>query len=188
MWRCFVETAHCTAPKKTLLYSYWKKGSNELISVLTYIHNHRLYDYLGQSAVWTITNNHDAGGVYDHSRDSLSKQLIDTICAVTHRPKPDYYTITEQNEIPGQVAYTAKTMKIVAQFNLALRGSAILTLGVFDEKEHMIETIFERKRFEKGMHRFEANFNAEAYGAGKFSIRLMDTERVLQEKKVVAVE
>lgn len=183
---CGNSPLHC--PKKDLRYTYWKKGSSELISVLTYIHNHRLYDYLGQSAVWTITNMHNAGAVYDQSRDSLSKKLIDTICAVTHRAKPDYYTITVQNEVPGQTAYTAKTMKIVAQFDVLLKGSAILTLGVFDEREHMIEAIFERKRFEKGMHQVEANFNAEAYGAGKFKIRLMDSERVLQEKKVVAEE
>jgi hypothetical protein len=177
---------HC--PKKDLHYTFLKKGSHELISVLRYINNHKLFDFLGQRAVWAITNYHSLTDIYDPERDSLAKKLIDTICLVTGRAKPDYYTITAKTEIPGEAAYAPKTLKIVVPFKVLLKTPTILTAGVYDERDHMIETIIERQLFGKGMHNLDLTFDAEAYGAGKFSIRIMDSQRMLQEKKVVAEE
>jgi hypothetical protein len=173
---------HC--PSKNLRYTYLGLGSDTLITVLRFIHDSDLYDYLGQTAVWAIVNEHSLSGVYSTTRDALSKKLIDVICMATGRPHPDYYAITEQHVNPGEAAYTPKTMKIVAQFNVNLRTPTIMTAAVFDDKDHMIETIFERKLIGAGVHRLDAMFDAEAYGHGKYSVRLMNAERTLQEKKV----
>ncbi len=173
---------HC--PKQNLHYSYWKTGSKELVSVLRYINNHRLFDYLGQNAVWAITNNNRVENIYDPERAVISMKLVDTFCLVTGRAKPDYYAVSAKNEVPGEAAYTPKTLKILTRFDVRLKTATILSVGVFDEHNQMIVKLIERRRFEQGQHNLDVVFDAEEFGAGKFTIRLMDPEKVLAEKKV----
>jgi hypothetical protein len=179
---CGNSPLHC--PKQGLHYTYWKLAEPHLVAVLRYINNHRLFDYLGQNAVWAITNHNRVENIYDAERDSISQKLIDTFCLITGRAKPEYYAVNAKNEVPGQAAYVPKTLKILTNFNVNLRTATILSVGVFDEQNQMIVKLIERKRFERGSHNLEVFFDAEEFGAGKFTIRLTDPEKVLAEKHV----
>ena len=181
---CGNSPRHC--PEKNLHYSYLKLGSDTLIKVLRFIHHYELFDYLGQSGVWAITNGHSLTSVYEPQRDSLSRGLIDVICSVTGRPHPEYYTMTAKNQNPGEPAYTPKTLKIIAPFDLSLRTPTLLTAAVFDEHDHQIEQVFERKMFAGGKLHIDATFDAEKYSPGTYYVRIMDAEKVLREKKVLA--
>ncbi len=183
---CGNSPKHC--PAKGARFSYWKTGSDTLLTVLRFINEHTLFDHLGQYAVWAVTNAHPLTGIYDPQRDSLSKRLIAVVSAATGRPKPDYYALKANVETPGQAAYNPKTLKIIVQFDVALRSPGILSVGVYDKRDRLIEKIIDRRMFVAGKHQLDVTFDAETYGAGKYTIRLMDPERVLQEKKVEAEE
>ena len=150
------------------------------------IHDNKIYDYLGQKAVWSITNHHQLVEVYDIERDSLSKRLIEVLSMVTGQEKPSYYRVNAENNTPGQSAYTSKTLKLVIPFEFLLKASSIISVEVYDGKGFMMEQLIERKRFERGHHKFNVTFDSEPYGPGKYYVRLVDPEKVLQEKKVVA--
>ena len=183
---CGNAPSHC--PAKNLHFTFDRVGNDTLLKVLRYIHDNKLYDYLGQRAVWSITNHHQLVDVYDADRDSLSKKLIETISMVTGREKPSYYRVNAENNVPGQPAYSSKTLKLVIPFEFLLKASSIISVEVYDGKGFMMEQLIERKRFERGHHKFNVTFDSEPYGPGKYYVRLVDPEKVLEEKKVVAEE
>ncbi len=61
------------SPRKDLVYSYSRVGSDTLVKVLRFIKDNSLFDHLGQYAVWAMTNDHDLSNIYDPERDVVSK-------------------------------------------------------------------------------------------------------------------
>lgn len=143
-----------------------------------------LFDYLGQQAVWAITNNHELSNVYDPARDVVSKQLIELISTITGKAKPAYYTLVPDEQNPGSPAYNPKVLKILAQFEARLDAPKTLTLGVFDAAGIMVQPVFENQNFPARGHRFEVEFEAENVAAGNYFIRLKEGDAILQEKMV----
>lgn len=180
---CGNSPKHC--PKRDLHYTFSTMAGDTLTKVLKFIKANSLFDHLGQYAVWCITNDHDLSEVYDPDRDVLSKKLIDLIAAATGRPKPDYYKLVPNAQTPGAPAYSGKTLKIIAQFEVKLDAPKTLTLGIYDKDGNMAQPVFENKQFPgKTGHRFDVEFEAENVPEGNYYIRLKEGEQVLQEKVV----
>ena len=177
---CGNAPGHC--PAKDLHYTFSHVGSDTLIKILQFIKKNSLFDYLGQDAVWAITNQHDIGAVYDPSKKAISKQLQELICTATGRPKPEYYTVTAKTQVPDEPAYVPKTMKIIANFEIILDYPKILTLGIYNDSGKMVQKVFENQDFGKSGHRFGVEFEAEGALQGKYYIRLKEGEKILQEK------
>lgn len=173
-----------SCPKKDLAYSFDRMAGDTLAKVLRFIKTNTLFDYLGQHAVWAITNNHALTEVYDPARDVVSKKLIDLISATTGKPKPDYYTLVADEQNPGSPAYDPKVLKIFAQFEIRTDAPKTLTLGVFDSTGAMAQPVFENQPFPARGHRFEVEFEAENVPAGRYYIRLKEGDAILQEKMV----
>ena len=183
---CGNSPRHC--PRKNLHYSFLKLGSTQLIDVLSFINENKLYNYLGQHAVWVITNDSYIGNVYESGNETISKKLIKLLCSVTGKPEPKYFSITANNETPGSPAYSTKTLSIVTEFETKLKGSAILSVGVFDDKNNYIEQLIDRKLYLTGKNTIKVTFNPLPYGPGKYTIKLIGAQGVLQEKVVTANE
>ena len=88
----FCGNSPLSCPQKDMHYAYSHLGTDALVKVLKFIKTNALYDELGQSAVWVITNNHSPGSVYDPERDALSKKLINYLCGLTNSSMPEYFT------------------------------------------------------------------------------------------------
>ena len=177
---CGNAPGHC--PSESLHYTFSHVANDTLIKILQFIKKNSLFDYLGQDAVWAITNGHDIGYVYDNTRDAISKQLQELLCATTGRPKPEYYTVTTKTQVPDEPAYVPKTMKIVAEFEIRLDTPKALSLGIYNDSGVMVQKVFENLSFGKSGHRFGVEFEAEGALQGKYYIRLKEGEMVLQEK------
>ena len=174
-----------SCPSANLHYSFLQTGSDTLIKVLKFIKANALFDYLGQDAVWVITNNRNIGSAYDESREAISKQLIELLCKVTGRGKPEYYMASKHVEIPDEPAYVPKALKIIANFEILLSEPKVLTLGVFDSAGKMIQPVFEAQSFPRAGHRFGVEFESADVAAGNYFILLKEGDKILQEKKVL---
>lgn len=172
------------APVKGLTYTYSKVAGDTLVKVIDFIHKNRMFNDLGQSAVWMFTNDHSLNNVYDSGNDFMSKKLLDYIVKVTNRPMPEYYVQSDINTSPGEEVYTPKTLKIFAKFEEELESPKKLTLGVFNEQGEMIQSVFENRNYGKAGHRFRVEFEAKGVPAGKYYIRLKSEDVVLRETMV----
>jgi hypothetical protein len=174
-----------SCPAKNHSYSYAGIASDTLVNVLRFIQVHAIFDGLGQNAVWAITNTQDLSDIYDNTRLALSGELLDVVCKATGRPKPDYFRVNSPAaQIPGAPAYVPKPLKIIASFRIILESPKVMTLGVYNDKDEMIQQVFEDKEFQKSGHEFGVEFEAADVPAGNYYIRLKEGTTVLQEKKV----
>jgi len=175
---------HC--PKKSLHYSYYKVGSDALVKVLQFINKHKLYDHLGQSAVWVITNDHSVGNVYDRSEDKLSKQLINELCRITGAEYPNYFALHETKEIEGTAAFVPKTVGLIAEFKPKLTAATILSVEVFNKQGMPLDKLIERQLFYPGPRPISVMFDPRPYGPGEYVLKLISAEGTLEEKVVKA--
>jgi hypothetical protein len=171
-------------PGINMAYSFSHVANDKLMPVLKFIKENGLYDNLGQYAVWAITNNHEANEIYDPERPELSKKLIELVCSITRKDRPNYYTVGSSAPVAGQPAYNPKKLKIYAEFEIRLTEAKNLTLGVYDEVGNRIQKVFEQENFGAMGHRFTVEFEAEGVDAGNYYIRLTEAGKILQEKKV----
>jgi len=179
---CGNSLRHC--PAKDLHYSFARISSDTLLKVLRFIKTNSLFDYLGQDAVWAITNGHGIDHVYNGSKDMLSESLIELVCKVTGRPKPEYYSVSDHVEMPSAAAYVPKTLKIIANFEIILESPKVLSLGVYDSAGKMIQPVFENQSFQRSGHRFGVEFESADVSAGNYYIWLKEGDKVLQQKMV----
>lgn len=180
----FCGNSPLNCPSKDLHYSYWRAGSDTLVRVLRFIKNNNLYNYLGQHAVWVVTNHARLSDVYDQEADAVSKQLTDLLNKLTGQPIPDYYVVHHDAQTPGAPAFVPKALKIVAEFEVRLETPKTMTLGIYDGEGKMIQKVFENQQFEALGHRFGVEFESSNVQAGNYYIRLKEGDVVLQEKMV----
>jgi hypothetical protein len=184
MVNTFCGNALFSCPDVNLHYSFGYIGSDTLIRILRFIKTNSLFDFLGQNAVWAITDGHYIGSVFDADREALSKQFEDLICKITGRNKADYYTVNRVVEQPSKPAYIPKQLKIIADFEILLDAPNTLTLGVFDSSGKVIQPVFENQSFPRAGHRFGVEFESTDVPAGKYFILLKEADKILQQKMV----
>lgn len=180
----FCANSNNLAPVKGLKYSFSRVAGDTLVKILGYIKTNRLYNDMGQSAVWVFTNGHELNSVYDGSNDFVSKKLMDFIVANTGMKTPEYFVQSAINETPGEPVYTPKPLKIFAKYEVELNKPSVLTLGIYNDNNEMVQPVFENRRFGKAGHRFKVDFESENVPPGKYYIRLKDEENILRETMV----
>ena len=181
----FADNSYKAIPIEGLHYTYLRVAGDTLIKILRFIKEHSLFDHLGQAAVWAITNYHPLNNIYERSRDSLSRKLISFIVEVTKREKPAFYASYTDNEIPAQPAYLAKIDKIYIPFDISLKVAGTLSAILFSPKGMPVKTIYGPQSFEPGTHRIIAELDPAGFDAGKYSVKLTENEKTLQDKEIL---
>ncbi len=180
----FCGNAPRRCPGVDMHYTFSHTANEKLMPVLKFIKDNMLFDYLGQSAVWAITNNHEPSEIYDPERPDVSKKLIDLVCQITKKDRPNYYSVGSYTPIAGQPAYNPKKLKIYADFELRLTEAKTLSLGVYDQAGNMIQKVFENEQFGAIGHKFTVEFEAEGVEAGNYYIRLTEAGKAIKEQMV----
>ena len=180
----FCAEAGDDAPTAGMAYTFSRKGDTQLVQVLQYLKRFYMFDALGQSAVWVVTDGRNPATAYDASRDGQARKLVEFLEGVTGRKAESYFTQYAQSTTPGAPVVSAKPLKIVAQFEQLLDAPKKLTLGVYDEKGEMIQKVFQDQMFGRAGHRFKVEFQSAKVPEGKYFIRLKEGDTVLQETKV----
>jgi len=177
----FCGNSNAAAPGKGQAYQYSGLAGDELIKLLAYLKQNRLYNELGQQAVWMFTNDHNLNSVYDGNNEFVSKKLQDFLITLTGKPKPEYYVKSSVNTVAGQAVHDPKTLKIYAHFEEKLEAAKKLTLGVYNEQGAMVQPVFENRNFGPAGHRFKVEFEAKNVPEGKYYIRLKEGDVILRE-------
>lgn len=180
----FCANSSAAAPQKGLNYSYDKIAEDNLVKLLAFLKQNRMFNELGQNAVWHFTNGHSLNSVYDSGNELGSKKVMDFITNLTGKNKPDYFVKTSSSTIAGQPVHNSKTLKIFATIEQELKEPKKLTLGIYNEQGEMIQPVFENRHFGVMGHRFKVEFKAENAPEGKYYIRLKEGEKILHEKMV----
>lgn len=180
----FCGKSHAAAPSRNLTFQFLKQGDEQLVKVMTFINQKKLYDNLGQDAVWALTNRHELNGVFDPARPDLSRELLAYMSKVTGWPIPEYYKLYAHNARGTGPVAEPKALKMLALFDWKLEAPKTLTLGIYNKDGRMVQPVVENKEFGRGGHRVRVEFEAEGAETGMYYIRLMDGAAVMKETAV----
>jgi hypothetical protein len=180
----FCGKASASAPGPKLSYKLWKQGDSNLIKVTQYIRRNNLYDYLGQQAVWVITDKSDLDGVIDPDRPKVSADLLALLVKLTGRQAPDVFRLYKLDTTAGQPVFTKRILKIVTKLEWRLEDKAAISLGIYNKTGDLVQGILDSKPMTRGIFRMMVQFEAENAPPGNYYLRLFKDEKLWQEKVV----
>ncbi len=181
----FCGKARASAPRAALDYQFKRQGDSVMIKTLLYIREHKLYDELGQHAVWVLTDNHSLDGIIDPARPKESNELVALLATLTGRKVPEYFKVYKLNTVAGQPVFQKRILKIVAKLEWKLETPKALTLGIFNSTGDLVQGIFEEKKMTPGIFKMQVQFEAEGAPPGKYYMRLRDGDVLMKEIMVV---
>ncbi len=180
----FCANSNAAAPQKGMKYIYARIAEDNLVKLLAFLKQNRMYNELGQNAVWYFTNGHSLNTVYDAGNEFASKKLVDFMTNLTGEKKPEYFVQTSSTTTAGQPVYDPKMLKIFATFEEELEEPKNLSLGIYNEQGEVVQPVFENRNFAARGHRFKVEFEAKNVPTGKYYIRLKEGETTLSETMV----
>ncbi len=183
----FCAKSYASCPRSQLKFSYLRQGDSTMIKVLHFIKQYSLYDYLGQSAVWALTDHHNLDGIYDDERPDISGKLVKYMASLTGMVEPRVYKQYSVNEVPGAPAFVPKVLKMFAKFEWVLDTPKSMSLGIYNQAGEEIQKIEKTTVYRKGGHRVTVQFEATNVDPGNYYIRLMEGT-VVRKELMVQVE
>lgn len=131
-----------------------------------------------QSAVWAVTNQHRIEAI---SNDSLKSKMS---YITGQKPQSLKFTYKHEN-IPGQVAYNEKKLRVEGLFRYGTEKDIIAHLGLYDKDGKLVKMLRSSMLHSRGQHSFRFDFTITNVKPGDFFIRLTTGKEVLNEMAVV---
>lgn len=180
----FCGKSYASAPGKHLPFTFYRQGDSIMIKTLQFINKYKLYDGLGQSAVWALTNSHDLSGVFDNSNPLVSAKLVALMAKLTGWKVPDYYKLYATNTHAGEPALATRVLKIYSVFEWKLDQEKKLTIGIYNSGGTLIQPVMDNEKFIKGTYKLTVTFEAQNIASGNYYIRLKDGDTVMKEQMI----
>lgn len=130
-----------------------------------------------QSAVWTVTNAHRVEAIND---EALKAGLVKI---TGQEPKPLKMTYKHQN-IPGEVAYREKELRVQGLFRYGTEKDIKAHLGIYDKNGKLVKTLRPNMLHQRGQHSFRFDFTIINVQPGDYFIRLTNGNAVLNEMAI----
>lgn len=194
----FCGKSYASSPRRNINYKLLRQGDDVMVSVADFIREHKLYNGMGQSAIWSLTNNHSLSTIYSRQDTGLSKELIKMIAKKTGREIPQFYTIHKVNYDAGSDNSRNSNFTCAPVFNPEVEKYVVVVewqnstsnrnLHVFVLKEdgevfyeHNDETITSRG------HKATVEFDPKKVPKGKYTVILRDDDNVIYQQNEVLV-
>lgn len=179
----FCAKAHAAAPADSLPFRYIGQADSLMQQLLSYLRLQRLQDFLGQQAVWAMTDFHNLEGVFDTDRPKESFALLDFMQKLVGQSRPEFFKIYGIDTSAGQAAFVNRILKIATQMQWQQERTATLDLGIFNEQGKLIQTVFAKNELKRGKYKINIKFKAEHAPKGLYYLRLTEADKVLKQQE-----
>jgi len=184
----FCGKSYARGPKPNLKYNFYKQGDETMIGVAKLIVEKKLYNSIGQHAIWSLTNNHSLSGIYSARDTGNSKELVKYIAGRTGRPLPQYYTTHNVNTGTTTGAVFNPTIeKYVVVVEWSKPSSRNMHVLVHKENG---ELFLEEKneQISKRGHKVTVELDPKKVAKGKYTVILRDDDNTVYQKNEVYVQ
>lgn len=167
------------SPMKESAYIYAGENKGKLSELSTYLRKQSSVFSKSdiQSAVWAITNNHRIEAI----ADTTFKNQLSKITGQTSQPYKFSY---KHQNIPGQVAYREKELRVEGLFRYGTDKDITAHLGIYDKDGKLLKMLRTNMLHRRGQHSFRFDFTIVNVKPGDYFIRLTNDSVVLNEMKV----
>jgi len=155
------------------------------VSVAQFINTHHLYNSIGQSAIWALTNHHNLAGIFSYSDTGNSKKLIALIACRTGVQMPQY-AIVYKPARKGD-AFNPEIENYVVEVNLPANAPRNTHVLVFDSTGKVVREEKTEIISAKGRKTF-VKFDPETTPHGSYTVALKDDDNTIYQINEVDVE
>lgn len=153
-------------------------ATGHLLKVAQYISKHNLQgDQGAQSAIWAVTD--------DHRLENIgNSELANYVAEVLGKSPPEYAILHQNRSIPGQPAFQENPVSLRGLFKYELKKDEFVSFGLYDEAGVLVHNFRENTKQIRGFHKFRFFFEISGLKKGKYSIRLVSKEGVIEKMDV----
>lgn len=181
----FCGKSYARCPKATTAYRFWKQGDTGLVSALRFIKTKRLYDGLGQRAVWMFTNQHCINRIYDDSRPTLSQEFVKYLANVTGKEIPEFYIQNKRPLANTEYVYNSEVDHSYVVISWNFRAPRNTHVSIYDKSGSFIKDAQGTEIIDRYGSNMIVKFRPEEYKNGIYIVRLHDDDNnIYVEKKV----
>lgn len=184
----FCGKSYAHSPKPDIQYRFWKQADPQMVSVLQFVKQKKLYDGLGQSAVWMFTNNHSFSGVYDYGRPELSYEFVKHISKVTGKKIPDYHIKNKQPPVNTGRVYSSEIEESYVDISWNFDAPRNLHIAIYNEDGSFHKMVRANETISKEGHKVIVRFSPVEYKKGNYIVRLYDDENTVYVEKSIQIQ
>lgn len=186
----FCGKSYASSPRRNTKFNFLKQGSRGLIEAAKFINRHKLYNYIGQAAVWSFTNNKSLSNIYstDPAYNQLSNELVKLISKMTGKPIPEYNTVlrTYREGASGPV-YNPEISRLYVDLNWTNKDLINMHVLVFKSDGTLYKEIKDGERISPKGHSLRVEFDPKKDPHDTYTVCLKDNENYVYLKKRVIV-
>lgn len=182
----FCAKAPASCPFRNLRYHFLQQGDSTMILTLKYIREHKLYNNLGQHAVWTFTNDHCINTIYDPALPDASQKLMEYVAKVRHLEIPKYYSFYQIQNRPGKSMIKENTGKEIVEMRWGNEGYRNMYVTVYREDGTVYKRNAGNEHYSADGRSFIVTFDS-AKERGIYYVELRDDHNRIWQRKDVSV-
>ncbi|MEL6924312.1 MAG: hypothetical protein AAFO94_09710, partial [Bacteroidota bacterium] len=111
--------------------------------------------------------------------------LANYVADLLGKPRPEYVVLHKTTSEPGAPAYREAPSLLKGRWQFRVATDTRMTFGLYDAAGNLQHAFFENKLQTSGLHKFSFTFKVFNMPQGNYYIRLMDGDKVVEEKAVV---
>jgi len=172
--------AHHSSPDSGDGFLVGKMADSNLIKLASYIDkNHWYTESSAQEAVWVLSDNNPMESI--SGDDATGKALQQFVSKLTGRALPKY--AIRYKETDGTTAFSNKALEISGMFEYDLFSNGVVTFGIYDKDNKLVEIFFAERLQNKGHYSFKYSYSATGLPSGSYYAKLRVDGQLRKEMK-----
>lgn len=184
----FCGKSHTASPARGIRYRFWKQGDAVMVNVLRYIRNKKLYDHLGQHAVWTLTSRHQLTTVFDRNRPDQSRDFVNYIAALRGVKAPDFFVQSHINTSGSGPMAQPDLTKAYIDLRWNMQPPRNLHVLLLRKDGSIYKEILDGEKISAGDHWLTVLIDARRVPEGDYLLCLRDDDNTVYARRYVSVE
>jgi len=168
-------------------FNLWKQGDSIMIKTVRYIKENAFFSHLGQSAIWTLTDNKCISTIYDPVDAENSKKFIEFEAALRRQPIPDYFSYYKLDTTHNATTCVSTDGKQYVDLKYKDGISRNVYIIILDDKGHPYEKYDIVEHIKDGNHTVTVQFDAAKDKLGAYAVLLRNDGNEILDKKLVRV-
>lgn len=183
----FCGKSYAHSPRRNMPFQFLKQGDSAMIAVARYIKANNLYDHAGQAAIWSFTNRHTLGNIYDVSNPKRTAGLASLVSKLTGRPIPEYYTLRKIRKEDTGAVYVEEISKLFVELNWQYNPHANQHVYIYKSDGTLYKEMKDGERIAPTGHHIRIVFDPEKDPLDTYTVYVKDDNNYVYARKKVLV-
>jgi hypothetical protein len=184
----FCGKSYARAPSRNTKFVFLKQGNKAFVEAMRFISKNKLFNSIGQAAVWSFTNNKSLSAIYNPDQSEISNQLIKLIAKLTNKPIPQYYIIHKNKDNPNGAVYNPHISRLYVELNWQNPSNSNLHIYVYQQDGSLYKEIIDGEHITNKGHSIKVVFDPEKDPKGLYTVCVKDNFNFVYQSKLVRVD